>query len=319
MFSFFNRKAKPQSKERKRLSDFYDVLAQADKTYANMPVRLRMEIEKISLGLPEHGPRRLGRSGPGTEFFESRDYRAGLDDPRKINARLSARAGENKVVEKEAEIRQHFYLWRDASPSMEFNSQKKGFNKKQASEIMLIAFAKHLAKNEEMIGILDRKGAYKGGKASDLVAEHLADVSILSDDMPFVTRKLPRYSNAVLFSDFMGDPETVRNGLSHLQGIDLKGTLVMVLDPQEIDFNYKGHVEFEGMEGEGSLKFENAHAMKDEFLQSLREHIQTLQSIAQEKGFDFIIQRTDEPLHNTLYTLYGLQQQIPVKGLHPKR
>jgi uncharacterized protein (DUF58 family) len=320
MFSLFNRKAEKQRKKKhKSLSDFYDVLSHADKTYANMPLRMQLEIEKVSQGLPENGPRKLKRAGPGSEFFEARDFRPGIDERRHINARLTARYGRPMVIDKEAEIRQHFFLWRDSSPSMEYNSGNSPYTKKQAAEIMLLALAKHLAKNEEMIGILDKKGLYRGGKASDLLAEHLAEVNILSADMPFVERKLPKHSTAVLFSDFMTDPETIREGLSHLQGIDLKGMLVVVLDPQEIEFNYKGHVEFEGSEGEGEIKFEKAESMKDAFQGALENHLATLQKIAEEKRFEVIVQRTDRPLHEALYRIYGLEQPLSFNDLkNPK-
>jgi len=319
MFSFLKRKDKnargAAGRASQRLRDVYDVLAHADDTYAKMPVRLRLEVERISQGLSEYGPRKLRRKGIGMDFFEAREFRPDLDDPRKISARLSARGETPMVIEQEAEIRQHFFLWRDASPSMEYASELAPYSKKEAAEIMLLAMAKHLAKNEEMIGVLDRKGTYRGGNASSLVAEHLGDVTILSADMPFVERRLPKHSNAILFSDFMSDPDTIREGLSHLQGIDLKGTLVFVLDPQEIDFVYKGHVEFEGLEGEGEIKFEKAEAMKEDFQKALIAHIEDIRAIAAEFNFEVIVQRTDEPLENTLYTIYGLQSQKPVTGL----
>lgn len=319
MFSLFNKRSERKKSKYKKLSDFYDVLAQADKTYAHMPLRMQLEIDKVSQGLPEHGPRKLKRAGPGSEFFEVRDFRPGIDERRHINARLTARHGKPMVIDKEAEIRQHFFLWRDASPSMEYGSQKAPYTKKQSAEIMLLALARHLAKNEDMIGILDKKGLYRGGKVSDLLAEHLAEVSLLSADMPFVERKLPKHSTAVLFSDFMTDPDTLREGLSHLQGIDLKGMLVVVLDPQEIEFDYKGHVEFEGSEGEGEIKFEKAESMKADFQSALEEHLKTIQKIADEKHFTVIIQRTDRPLHEALYQIYGLSAPQKFKDLiHPK-
>jgi hypothetical protein len=149
-----------------KMDSFYRLLAGVDDTYKKLPINLRLQVEKISQGLTEFGPRKLHRRGVGTEFFESRDFRSDVDEPRKINARLSGRAGKPVVIEKEAEIRQHFYLWRDPSPSMDFNSAAANYTKREAAEIMLLAFAKHLSKNEELIGILDRRGTYRGGKAS---------------------------------------------------------------------------------------------------------------------------------------------------------
>ena len=289
----------------------YGLLASADATYAMLPQNLRLEIEKISRGLSEFGPRKLRRPGIGTEFFEARQYRPGVDN-KQPNAKLSARAGKPIVVENEAEIRQHFYLWRDPSPSTNYASRKDLFTVKQAEEVMLLAFAKHLARNEEMIGILDRDGQYRGGKAPEWLGQQLlgADVTIVTGDMPRVSRPLPRNSTVALFSDFLMKPEDLIKGLDSLNGIGLRGFLVMVLDPEEIEFkNFKGHRKFEGLEGEGTISFKKAESVQSAYQTAMRERIAWLQKLADAKGFQFILQRTDEPLHKGLLEIYGLSHQ----------
>lgn len=292
----------------------YALLARADETYGRLPPALRLEIDRISRGLPEHGPRKLRRHGPGTEFFESRPWRLG-DDPRRINARLSARAGKNMVAEKEAEIRQRFYLWRDSSPSMTYSSAPGALpSKKEAAEIMLLAFAKHLAKNEESVGILDGGGVFRGGRAAERLAGSLAEVTVVTGPLPATLlpgpgRRLPDNSVAVLFSDFMTDGEELLKGIAGLSGQNLQGFLVMVLDPQETDFAFSGAVEFEGMEGEGRLAFGKTQDLRTAYREKLAAHIGRLRETAAARGFKFILQRTDRPLHAGLLAIYGLAPQ----------
>jgi uncharacterized protein (DUF58 family) len=269
---------------------------------------MRVKINKITQGLSEFGPRKLRRRGIGTEFYEARDFRRESDDPRRINARLSGRAGRPIIVEKEAEIRQHFYLWRDGSASMDFTSDDTRFTKKEASEVMLLAFAKHLAKNEELIGLLDQRGRYRGGKAANAIHNKMmSDVTVVTGDIPNIERRLPQNSTAVLFSDFLMDPVELAKGLERMHGQNLQGFLVMVLDPQELDFSYKGHVEFEGMEGEGREKFEKAETMRSPYLTKMHEHMRHIEDVCKRRGFKFIIQRTDRPLHNALLEIYGVK------------
>lgn len=301
-----------------KFDTLFRLLAGVDETYRKIPMILRLEIEKISQGLSEFGPRRLHRRGLGTEFFESRDFRPDSDEPRRINARLSARAGRPIVVEKEAEIRQHFYLWRDSTKSMDYKSDKARFTKKESSEIMLLAFAKHLAKNEELIGILDGRGVYRGGKAPEQLANQIMNVTIMGGDMPIVARKLPRNSTVVLFGDFLMNPDDLAKRLGNLTGMELAGYMVMVLDPQEIDFKFKGHVEFDGMEGEGRKAFKKAESMQAAYQAKMLAHIDTLQKICVAKGFKFILQRTDEPLHNGLMAIYGLSPKAPARAPSPQ-
>ena len=65
--------------QKTKLNALYDLLAGVDRTYNKLPINMRMEIEHISKGLSEFGPRRLGRRGMGTEFFEARDYQKDID------------------------------------------------------------------------------------------------------------------------------------------------------------------------------------------------------------------------------------------------
>jgi uncharacterized protein (DUF58 family) len=297
-----------------KLNTLFGLLAGVDDTYGKLPINLKLEIEKISQGLTEFGPRKLQRSGPGTEYFESRDFRPEVDELKSINARLSAKFGRDIVVEKEAEIRQHFYLWRDATPSMNYASEGAHCTKKQASEIMLLAFAKHLAKNEELIGVLGNKGAFRGGKAPQSIAGQLMNVNIVTGDMPEMNRRLPRNSTVVMFSDFFMDLDDLKKSLLQLHGSSLRGYMVMVLDPEEIDFTFKGHVEFEGLEGEGKKRDTKAETLKEQYQEKMRQHIDNLQELARAKGFRFILQRTDEPLHDALLSIYGISSKSPVNS-----
>lgn len=289
-----------------------DILADADQTYEKLPERMRLEIEKISKGMAEFGPRKLNRQGLGTEFFEAREFRPGIDERKAINARMSAKAQKEIVIEKEAEIRQHFYLWRKGFGSMDFASDPDLWTKKEAAEIMLLAFAKHLAKNEELIGVLDRKGNYRGGKASSNIAEHLQDVNIITGDIPATSRKLPTNSTVVLFSDFYTKPKEIEDALDQLNGQGLRGFMVMTLDPQELEFNaYSGHTKFRGLEGEGKHAFKKAESLRHEYQEKIGKYVEWLQSLAHHKGYEFIIQRTDKPLHHALLQIYGVNPHAP--------
>lgn len=305
-----------------KLSSLYNLLSGVDKTYAGLPTRMRLAVEKISQGLSEMGPRKLGRRGSGTEFYEARDFREDVDDPRKIDARLSGRAGRNIVAEKEAEIRQHIYLWRDPQSSMDYKSTEDGYTKKEAAEIMMLAFAKHIAKNEDLVGILDQRGTYRSTTAAKSMAGKLTQVNVMTggmSEMPVVTRKLPSNSTAVLFSDFFMDKKEILKGLDAIRGQNLKGYMVMVVDPEEIDFSsYKGHVKFNGMKGEGVKAFKKAEAVREEYHKNFRDHVKWLQEACKNKGFELIIQRTDQPLQQGLLAIYGDAPKIVKGSLKPK-
>ncbi len=284
-----------------------NILTHADKTYSKLPDRIRLQVDDISQGLAQFAHRKLRRKGQGTEFFSYREYRPG-DERRMIDHRASARSPHPIVQEKEAEIRQHFYLWRKGHGTMDFSSSKNVPTKKEAAEIMMLAFAKHLARNEELIGVLDKQGTYSGGRAPNNVAFHLQDVNILTGDLPTLNRKLPVNSTVVLFSDFFTTADEIERTLDDLSNQGLRGFLVMTLDPQDLLFDkYKGHVNFQGLQGEAARKFGKAEDLASEFHKKMNLFIQWTEKLALSKGYDFIIQRTDKPLYEALYQIYGIK------------
>ncbi len=287
-------------------SPFYRLLAAADKTYGNLPINIKLIVQQVSKAIPEFGPRKLRKRGPGTEFYEARDYKPEIDSPNKINARLTGKTGRNMVVEMEAEISQRIYLWRDPSESMEFASSDKVHTKKEAAEIMLLAFARHLTKNEEVVGVVDRSGLHRGGRAAESLAQKLFDVRVITGELPILRSRPPRNSTAILFSDFITDTDKIAKNLDHLKSLGLSGHIVMVLDPQEVDFEVKGHIEFTGLKGEVSQTFQKAQKRRDDYRNNLADHIEKVSEIAKARGFNFIFQRTDEPLHYGLMQIYKM-------------
>lgn len=293
-------------------SRLFTVLGAADKTYRTLPKNLKLLISQVSKSIPDLGPRKLMRKGPGTEFWEARDYDPRVDDARRINARISGKQDKPMVIEKQAEISQRIYIWRDPAASMDFASRDDLFTKKQVAEIMMLAFAKHLTKNEEVVGVIDQKGTYRGGKASDNIARNL-DVRIMTGETPILRSRPPKNSTAVLFSDFINDDyDKLGAQLKRMKSQGLSGHLVMVLDPQEIEFDYNGFVKFDGMKGELAEEFGKAERAREQYRANFSVHIQNVRLLAKANGFNLILQRTDEPLEYGLMQLYGYKSKDQV-------
>lgn len=173
---------------------------------------------------------------------------------------------------------------------------------------MLIAFARHLAESDDQVGILGQRGLYHGRRAGRAIAGKVTDVSILTGDTPVPSKKMPRNSTAVLFGDFLGDPEKLDKTLSELESMTINGAVIMVLDPQELDFTYTGHVEFHGMENEGSVRFAKAQSIRAEYIRALQRHIDQIQNICAARHFGFFLQRTDRPLQSAILEFYGHEE-----------
>lgn len=295
-----------------KLGKLFSLLAKADDVRRELPLHLRPEIEDISKGLPQYGPQLLRRKGPGTQLFDIRPFESSSDDPRTIHAKHSRKRDQLMVVEKEAEIHHHYYMWRDSSASMDWKSEKAPYTPREASEIMMLALAKHFTKNQEKTGLLESGALSRGGNAAEWLATQMSR-SDSTHDAPQLQKKLVLDSSALLFSDFLGDPQALSDTLDLLQARRISGWVFMMEDPQTFDFSFKGDTLFEGPEGEQEIKFDKADSpsLRKNYQLALKERIALIEKIATDKGFSFILQRTDEPLHLGLQAMYRLAPNMP--------
>lgn len=309
----------------KGIKDTFSTLVHADGVQNDIPHRMMLEVENISKSLASFGLRKLHKAGAGGEFYEARPFEAG-DEPSEHSARLSLQYRQPMAAKRQAEVSQHVYLWACRKSRMDYVSdhlkitaRKAGhggseplfaFSKKQAADILLLALAKHLCRNEEVVGLFEADGLYRSENSTAALSHALADLAGQEDgktDMPVINRNLPPGSTAILFGDFIMEPDDLESSLDDLLDAGLSGFLVMVLDPAEITFDgFEGRIELKDMDGEArSVILENAAGQRQSIRDFMERHIQNVEKIAAKKGFGFVLQRTDRPLRNALLKIYG--------------
>jgi uncharacterized protein (DUF58 family) len=118
---------------------------------------------------------------------------------------------------------------------------------------------------------------------------------------------VPRQSQLLLFSDFLMPLELLDAQLRRWAGNGVRGFLVHLLDPAEIDLPYQGRIRFVGLEGEGAFVAQRAEALHGAYAARLAAHRSTLTAMARAAGWGYLTHRTDgEPrealiaLHNAL-------------------
>ena len=107
-----------------------------------------------------HGRRRVGQ---GDAFWQYRPYRDG-DSASQIDWRQSARSRHLFVRETEWEAAASVWLWRDASPSMQYASLRNTDTKAVRGELLTLALASLLADAGERVGYLDAERAEERGR-----------------------------------------------------------------------------------------------------------------------------------------------------------
>src|SRR5215475_3331241 len=97
-----------------------------------------------------HGRRRVGQ---GDAFWQYRPYRDG-DSAGQIDWRQSARSRHLFVRETEWEAAASIWLWRDASPSMQYASLRHTDTKAVRAELIALALSSLLADAGERVTVL---------------------------------------------------------------------------------------------------------------------------------------------------------------------
>lgn len=286
----------PQDRERLRL--------RAEELSAALPP-LMVEAERTALSVLSgvHGRR---RAGPGENFWQYRRY--GATDPvQSIDWRQSARTDHLFVRENEWEAAQTVLLWRDASASMAYKSDQASVSKAERASVLLLALASLVVRAGERVGPLEGHFPPSTGQtALTRLAHHIVlnDTGATSE-IPRPAR-VPRSGRVVLISDFLMDEEAIDRELAAFAGKAVRGHLLQVLDPAEIELPFSGRTLFFDMEGDGSYLAGRAEGLREAYREKLAAHQEMLRRLARRRGWSFTTHRTDEPAPRPLLSLYTM-------------
>lgn len=257
-----------------------------------------------------HGRR---KAGPGEAFWQFRRFRPG-DAAGMIDWRKSARSHHHLIREKEWEAANTVWLWADLSPSMDFRSHMAATTKRHRAILLSLALGSLLVRGGERIGMLGSEApAFAGRTAVRRVAEqmaHTADSGRIASSLP-PSAALTRFSNVVLFSDFLDPVEEIGRSLAGIAARDVPGHLVQVLDPIEETFPFVGRTEFESLEGSLRLVVGRAEQLRQGYRRRLGEQRDRLQELARRLEWTFTCHHTDRSPQSILLTLHGLLTDQP--------
>ncbi len=250
-----------------------------------------------------HGRRRVG---PGETFWQFRPYQSG-DAAQAVDWRQSARTDRLFVREREWSVTQTVWLWYDSSPSMAWSSHPNLPQKRERSQILLLALAGLLLRGGERVGLLGDVDPPSWGRPT---LSRLGR-TVERGDLPHAgglppPAALTRHATIVLIGDFLSPLPMIEERLRAIAAAGLRGHLLQVLDPAEEALPFEGRIRFEGMEGEGSLVIRRAEDIRQAYVERLAEHRAGLADLTRGLGWSFATHRTDVPPQVPLLALHGL-------------
>ena len=279
-------------------------------------VILQNKAEELALGLPPllvsaervaasallgvHGRRRVGQ---GETFWQYRRF-GPCDSASQVDWRQSARSRHVFVRETEWEAAQTVWLWVDTSASMEYQSLSALPTKLDRAKLLLLALVVMLMRSGERFALLGSGVAPSTGRAAlyrltDALVSDTAD----TDNLP-VTERLPHYAQVVLIGDFLGSVSRAREAVHGLAAQGIRGQIVHLMDPAEIEFPFAGRVKFQGVEGEEACLVNRVEAMRANYRRRIETHQAAIIEIAQTAGWGIISHRTDASVEACLLSLF---------------
>ncbi|WP_323033018.1 DUF58 domain-containing protein [Paracoccus sp. (in: a-proteobacteria)] len=276
--------------------------ARAEAASAGLPA-LMLSAERLAAALVPgaHGQR---RAGMGEDFWQYRPATAG-DTARSIDWRRSARSDAQFVRDREAQVAQSASIWVSAGAGMDYSGGADRPGKRDRAELLALALAMALLAGGERValaGQLPRHGRLQAERiAQTLIARSPLDQD---EDAPPADALRPG-QRAVLFDDFLGDPQPVLDYLARAAGMGVQGVLMQVLDPDEEVFPWTGAVLFRS--GSGALRHDtrDAAALRSAYLARLAERREVLSRAARMAGWHFGTHHTGAPPSQALLWLWS--------------
>ena len=246
---------------------------------------LLLQAEHLALAMTfgEHGRH---KAGIGDHFWQYRLYQQGLDSPRSIDHRRSAKQDQDFVRELEWKTPQALHIWVDAAASMRFSSKGQSQKHYRAAALAL-ALAIAAEKAGERVGLTDHTLPPARSKAQIfLMAERLA-TEVAEDYVKNTPNNFVKGGSAILVSDFLADLGQTERALARAVDKGVSGVLVQVLDPTEQSFPFRGRAIFQSVLGQLQHDTKEANDLREAYLDRLSSRQARLKDLARLAGWSF--------------------------------
>lgn len=298
------------------MSDLQQVKAEsylAPETLAQLApfeMRAKMIVEGVMSGM-----HRSPYHGMAVEFAEHRQYVSG-DDPKHLDWKVFGRTDKLYIKQYQQETNLDVVLLVDASASMGYGtlevkrnwggttaSAKAGrWSKFDHATALATAVAYLCLQQQDRVGIavfadevrtmLKRSSAQGQWRriVSTLSTEPVEAHTNLAKVTDQVLGKISNRALFIIISDLFDDREAVRQCLARFKHRRHDVIILNTLDRQEMQFGFTQPAPFIGLEAEGRLRVD-PRALRDAYLEALREHLSFIAKAALGFGFDY--QRLD--------------------------
>jgi uncharacterized protein (DUF58 family) len=124
-----------------------------------------------------------------------------------------------------------------------------------------------------------------------------------------IAERMKRRGLLIVISDLMDDPDELLMGLKHFRHRRHEVIVFHVLDPREIDLDYRDEVEFEDLESGKKLRMEPAF-LREQYSSDVQRWLHKLERGCRNHHIDYNLLRTDTPFDQALTAYLGKRQRL---------
>lgn len=274
---------------------------------ANLELVARTAVNGFLTGL-----HRSPNFGFSQEFREYRAYVEG-DDPRFVDWNVYARTDRTYVRRFEGETNTRLMILLDASTSMGYASQagSQKVGKLQYAKFLAAALAWLAARQHDPVGLIVfdetlrqyRPATSHSGSLQSLI--HMIDAvtpgggTNLDECFQRFREHLTRRSLIAVISDLYCDPQAMTRAVQPLAAHGHDIMLFQVLDPQEIEPQWRESVVLEDVETHERLNVSPEY-LEGRYRQRFAAHLNALRAVAANAHAQYSLLPTDQPLNEAL-------------------
>jgi uncharacterized protein (DUF58 family) len=246
--------------------------------------------------------------GFAIEFAQHREYTHG-DDTRHLDWKVLGRTDRYYIKQYEQETNYVANILLDGSESMKYGSGKvTKFDYARQLAACLAYLILH-QRDAAALGIFDQAMRDYAPRSdnratihrlmSRLAAFEPKQQTGISTVLHDIANQMRRKGIVIVISDFFDDEAKVLEGIQHLRFGGNEVVCFHVMDPYELEFPFKGLVEFEGLEGVPKILTRPGEIRKS-YQREVQAFQQRLREGCEKNQSHYLLVNTAEPLHEVL-------------------
>ncbi len=255
--------------------------------------------------------------GFSVEFTQHREYVPG-DDLRHLDWKVLGRSDRYYIRQYEQETNFVCHLLVDGSESMKYGSgkiTKLDYAKQMAAVLAYVVLGERDAISLTLFDNEVKKYIPRTGNLASIhnIMQTLVDFkpeysTSIAPVLHQIAQTSRRRGIVILISDCFDDEQAILDGIQHLRFGGHEVILFQVLDQNELEFPFKGNVEFIGYENTGR-QVTRPNEIRKSYIEALTQFLDTIRIGCERNKVHYVQVTTQHPLHETLTGYLAFRQR----------